>query len=326
MEKLNPNTLKKEIIKNSKEIFQKHPEEKYRKDFPEFKIRFPIKNYIELKVYSKALKKEIQLATFMQLPDIPVPKAIIFMFHGMGSYSELSAFIAKSFAEIGCITVAYDYRGHGCSEGVNGTVEDFAYAIEDSKQFIKETEEYLITKFNKNTEFLQNKFLCGISMGGLMCYILSKEKQSNFKGSIMFSPAVGFQGNWIKRTILKLIGSCCPQSVFPIDKKESLMCKNPGAPDPIYIDTKVKFQQVKNILNYIEKCEKELKEYEAPFVIIIPGVDKLIPPLQMFEFYEGSKSKDKDVWYYENCWHAIYIEEEIFGILKRLHCWIEERL
>lgn len=330
--------IKQKIIKDSKLIFSKHPEEKYRRNPIGREIVYPIKDYINFTVFSQKLKKEIKLKTYMFLPENSEIdyKGIIYLFNGMTAHSETAAFIAKDFSTTGCVIVSFDNRGQGLSEGENGNIENFGDIIKDSQQFMYETEQYFkkmykdknIEDYDNKIKFLKNKFIGGISMGGLMCYYLSKNNPNEYKGVMFFAPALDIQQNWITKKLIKFAGWLYPSYVLNLIGKEALAFKNPQAfedMDPIIKNTKTQINTVKTLLDYSEK-DKDYKNYSCPFVIIIPGVDKLVPPKSMFDFYEASSSKDKQCWYYENCWHAVYVEEEIFEITKRLVKWIKDRL
>ena len=63
-----------------------------------------------------------KLRTYREGADIKHPKAVVAMFHGLTSHTNRSAHIAKYFAERDIITVGYDFRGFGKSEGVKGYI------------------------------------------------------------------------------------------------------------------------------------------------------------------------------------------------------------
>ena len=71
---------------------------------------------------------------------------------------------------------------------------------------------------------------------------------------------------------------------------------------------------------------KKAQEYKKSFIIIIPGIDKLVPPKKMFEFFNLSESEEKEILYYPNCWHGIFAEEEVYDIMPRITNWVNERI
>lgn len=67
-------------------------------------------------------------------------------------------------------------------------------------------------------------------------------------------------------------------------------------------------------------------EYESSFVIVQGGLDKLVHPDGAFELFDKCKSKDKTIWFYEQMWHDIWHEEEIFEIIEKVKVWLLERV
>jgi acylglycerol lipase len=340
MEKLNdeiidtfePDVIKKLILKNEKKIFKQHPEEKYRSELLDRKDKYPIQDYINLKVPEISSKKELYLKTYLYPPfekDYPTPRGLVFMFHGMGAYAGNTAHVAKYFAQIGLIVCSVDYRGYGFSEGKHGNIESIDYVINDMEIFMKESIEYFKNKYD-DSGFIKNKFLCGISMGGLMCYHLSYKKPADeFKGIMFFCPAVNVRITFMQSLLLNVVSAFCPNVALPKPKKESLICKNPlyfENPDEVIKNTFTKLRTVNEIRKSSYTIVDRAGEYKTPFVIIVPGMDKLVPPADMYSFYEKASSKDKEIWYYGNCWHAIYIENEILEVMPRLQKWADKRL
>lgn len=52
-------------------------------------------------------------------------RGIVFMFHGLNSHVGHGAHLAEMLSKEGFITVGYDYRGFGRSQGKGGYVPSF---------------------------------------------------------------------------------------------------------------------------------------------------------------------------------------------------------
>eukprot|EP00340_Litonotus_pictus_P004847 CAMPEP_0170532956 /NCGR_PEP_ID=MMETSP0209-20121228/77461_1 /TAXON_ID=665100 ORGANISM="Litonotus pictus, Strain P1" /NCGR_SAMPLE_ID=MMETSP0209 /ASSEMBLY_ACC=CAM_ASM_000301 /LENGTH=273 /DNA_ID=CAMNT_0010829879 /DNA_START=121 /DNA_END=942 /DNA_ORIENTATION=+ len=260
-------------------------------------------------------------------------RAVVYIFHGMAGHSNSLAIIAKRFTEIGCICVAHDYRGHGLSEGSVKDIESFEDLISDSNVFINETENYLRKKYlvennEKSIEFVSNKFICGMSLGGLLCFYLSVDNPKMFKGVIFLCPAVDTHEGGCMKFLVSMVACCCPGIQLPKNTKESLECKNPAyfeEKDPLIFDYNATFRTGDIIVCKMKEVQELFGKYEAPMVIVIPGVDKMVPAPKMYEFFEKSNSQNKEVHFYENMWHNVYAEQEVVEISERLAKWIEER-
>ena len=59
------------------------------------------------------------------------------MFHGLNSHIGHGAHIAEYFSKNGLITVGFDHRGFGRSEGRGGYVENLNTHLFDSREFLK---------------------------------------------------------------------------------------------------------------------------------------------------------------------------------------------
>lgn len=91
------------------------------------------------------------------------------------------AHLAKYFATKNIITVGYDFRGYGKSEGLKGYIGKFDDLISDSEKFIR------ITK-----DIYPNVPLYGVglSLGGAVAYHLSLKNREIFNGTVLMAPAL----------------------------------------------------------------------------------------------------------------------------------------
>lgn len=58
------------------------------------------------------------------------------MFHGLNSYIGHGAHLAEYLSGFGFVTVGFDYRGFGRSEGMEGYVDNLKAHLEDCKRFL----------------------------------------------------------------------------------------------------------------------------------------------------------------------------------------------
>ena len=337
-----PEKIKKVIAQNQKSLFNQKQLDVYRKELLDLE-RFPIEDYINLEVLQKSTNNKIKLKTYMMLQNkeqFDYPKGVMFMFHGMGAFAGNTANVAKAYANSGLIVCSYDYRGHGNSEGYNGNIESMDDVVSDSKLFIDESLSYIKENIFKSDEknkeddnkksfenFLRNKFLSGISMGGLVAYLISKNStKDDYKSVIFYAPAFDTYVNPVLKLLSGVIKRFAPNMAIG---KTDKFCKNRNYfdnPAKEIEKTSIKIGTAGELLSSIKPIYKERKSYSVPFLMIIPGVDKLCPPQGMFDFYEESISNDKEIWYFPTVWHAIYIEEEIKYILPKVEEYIVKRI
>jgi len=95
--------------------------EENRKPIPLGNCTFPEENFIDFVVLDG--KKIIKLNTYRYLPPSTLkPIAVFVVFHGLNSHIGNNAHVAKALSEFGIITVGFDHRGFGKSEGNRGFI------------------------------------------------------------------------------------------------------------------------------------------------------------------------------------------------------------
>ena len=103
------------------------------------------------------------------------------MFHGLNSHLGHGAHIAAKLAEQGIITVGFDHRGFGQSEGAPGYIHSLQTHISDCHIFVE-----MMKNIYSHLPF----FCLGLSMGGLASYYLTLGHPEKFKGAILMAPAL----------------------------------------------------------------------------------------------------------------------------------------
>ena len=334
----NPDDIRAHIEKFEDNIHKVELNDEYRKPLIK-RTKMDFEDFIDFTTHSKITNKIYKLKTYMQLPDKEVEyKGIMYVFHGLQVHTNTHANIAKEHAKLGIVSVGFDYRGHGLSEGTNGDVECFEELISDAEYFILAVENYFKSKFKddnkenfeKNTQFLNNRFCQGLSMGGLLSFFIANRNKDKFKGVFFMAPAFAtpFFG-CCQKIIMNLFVPCFPLLQITDDNNPPLATKNLNEyedKDPIIDKCKIKARSGYTMLKYMDKAVDSFKEFSTPFLLIIPGIDKLVPPKIMIEFYEKSSSTDKTVLYYKNMWHAVTIEEEIWDVIDKSITWLKKRL
>jgi acylglycerol lipase len=103
------------------------------------------------------------------------------VFHGLNSYIDHGAHIAEALAGEGYITVGFDHRGFGRSQGARGKIDSLEQHLGDCRLFVG-----MMKNLYPNLPF----FSTGLSMGGMATFYLTHENPNDFRGAIMFAPAI----------------------------------------------------------------------------------------------------------------------------------------
>jgi alpha-beta hydrolase superfamily lysophospholipase len=215
-----------------------------------------------------------------------------------------------------------DLREHGYTELDLGYFRNLDDVVDDVVSFVNLTDKFINEKYNK---VLPN-FIIGSSMGGLIIHYVSKIL--NFRGVIYNAPCFYLTINSCLSCIVSFVSCCNPKQIVP-DDSEPVLCKNPEVDesnDPICKERPVRFGSVKALISKCNQFKQSNNEsHEKSFLIIIPGVEKIVCFDTMIEYFNTSKVTDKIAWLYPNLWHGVFLEEEIVDIIPRMVSWIKER-
>lgn len=141
-----------------------------RKPNPQGDYVFPEINWIEFSVEEKK-NKPIKLATYRYPAQKEPIIAAVVMFHGLNSYMGHGAHIAHELSLYGIVTVGFDHRGFGRSEGIPGFADSLDQHLQDSIQFVE-----LMKQIYKKLPM----FCMGLSMGGMTSYYLTLKYREMF--------------------------------------------------------------------------------------------------------------------------------------------------
>jgi acylglycerol lipase len=312
--------IKEEVLKKSEVISADYNEIKRGNIEDIYKYSFPEENFLDFYVNDTERKlKIIKLHTYRFNPQ-GSPKAIVIMFHGLNSHINHGSYTAKMLADEGYLVVGYDHRGFGKSEGLSGYIESVDLLYSDAKLFISN----MISLF-PDLSF----FLLGMSLGALICYKLTLEFPKEFKGVIMLSPALRPIQNSFFAGFGVFLGWVLskPKTVKPrLDfAVKSEYCKEKLLNDPYTYTDGTRLGTIKSVIQGMDNIDKTFSNYTVPFIVFVGGKDTIIDISASFELIEHSKSQDKRLWYYDNMYHDIWNEEEIFDISPKIVKWINER-
>ena len=116
-------------------------------------------------------KNGLKLFTQAWLPN-STPQANLIIVHGLGEHSGRYAHVASFFTEKSLAVFAFDFQGHGQSEGKRGHVESFSNFVDDLEQF-----RWSVNEWSPDKPTL----LYGHSMGALVVFLYLLDYQQYIK-------------------------------------------------------------------------------------------------------------------------------------------------
>lgn len=252
------------------------------------------------------------------------PQCLVIIFHGLHAYCNNYALLARSFAEIGCEVVAFDWRGHGKSPGSKGLLPPFNILLNDCVKFVLE-----MHKHYKDLPI----YLSGGSLGACMCIHLQNHSKIHFiKGMILLNPALkpNIKCYCLGRCLAKTISKCFPGAhlikadLRRFGKDQDLIEYLQANP---YIYTgKIRVGTLDTTSEGMHKAVGLLDSVNTPFVVVQGSKDQAVDPVMAQVLYDKALVKDKEIWVYENVTHALIFEKEFYEILERVKRWMVERL
>ena len=254
-------------------------------------------------------------------------KRVFIVFHGIcehsGRYKNLINFFLEKNS---CIYLA-DHRGHGLSEGLQGTVEEFDDFAKDALSVI----DYV----NKNEK--EDIFIIAHSMGGLIAtytYLMYKTTYRNIfnstKGFILSSPAYKLKDipDGFQSTVLKITGllekfffpTLISPNQFINDAKEVENYKN----DELIVK-KVSPKIIHEIQLAINYCQIHIENLDIPVLVLIAGKDTIVDPSSILNHYQRMKSPDKTKIIYSNSYHELFNDIYRNKIFQDMYQWLKAK-
>ena len=281
------------------------------KIFAEYKEKFFIDFFL------KEDGNPIKIATYKYVL-CDKPKAIIIFFHGLCGALKSSGFLAKSLAEDDFMVVGFEYRGHGKSEGRKHFFTSIEQIIDDCVEFVE-----LMRKTFPNLPVI----LGGSSFGGLISYHLSLKYTEKFLGVFIFNPALKALEGWFMKSLAAIVGSIIPGYIVPSQSSKSNITKNKYVIEKSERKNKqwgTPISTLKAVLNGMKKCEETFHLYKSNIIVFMGGKDTIIDSKIAFNFILNAKSVEKKLYFYQNLYHNVLLEVEIYDIIFRLKEWLNK--
>lgn len=235
------------------------------------------------------------------------PKGLFVITHGHGEHSESYHRLVDGLYESGWDCVAWDWRGHGRSEGKRGFAGHFSHYVWDYQKFLSlliKQESY------KNLPWIALSH----SMGGLIqTHELIENKLSlPFKAQILSSPLFGVH---VEVPLLKDLAALAAFHLYPKltlwneIKPEQLSSEltiiDEFAKDPLRHD-RISPGVYIGFLQAFDFVHKHAKDMKLPTLLQIAGLDSVVSNTAAEKFFDTLGSPLKTKLIYNDSLHEIY--------------------
>ncbi len=249
-------------------------------------------------------------------------RAHVLFVHGYADHSGRHRNAIEHLVESGFAVHAFDYRGHGQSDGRRGHVERFDDFQSD-----------LTTSLEKIRPQLEGRklFVVAHSHGALISARWALTRPEGISGFVFSAPlfALAFTPPAPKLLAAKVIGKLVPWFPFANELKPEELSRDPEwqkatRRDPLYVHTTTPgwFFQMRGA------CEEVLRrasEFNQPLLVLHSPADPINAYGASRTFFERTASSDKDFKTYEGMMHEVFNELGREQPLRDVSDWLLAR-
>lgn len=235
------------------------------------------------------------------------PKGLLVITHGHGEHSECYHRLIDGIYDSGWDCIAWDWRGHGRSEGKRGYAGHFSHYVWDYRKFL----EFL----NQQQSYRELPWVAlGHSMGGLIqIHELMENKMSlPFKGQILSAPLLGLR---VEVPLSKDLAALAAFHLYPKltlwnELKQEQFSRDPAVleeynKDPLRHDRMSPGVYI-GFLQAFEFVQKHAPQMKLATLLQLAGQDTVVSNVASEKFFDilGSPLKIKET--YHDSLHEIY--------------------
>lgn len=235
------------------------------------------------------------------------PKGLFVITHGHGEHSECYHRLVDGLYTSGWDCIAWDWRGHGRSEGKRGYAGHFSHYVWDYKKFL----EMLVHQdLYKDLPWVA----LAHSMGGLIQTrtLLDNKISLPIKAQVLSSPLFGL-GTEIP--LLKDLAALAAFHLYPKltlgnDLKNDSLTRDPAVLTEFEKDP-LRHEQISpgvyiGFLQAIEYVQKKASHLKTPLLLQLAGQDVVVSNTEASRFFEAVSSPIKTKKVYHDSYHEIY--------------------
>ena len=258
--------------------------------------------------------------------DVPTPRAVVIVSHGLGEHSGRYQMLANDFARAGLSTFALDHRGHGRSDGRRGHVRRFAHYIRDLERFRRR----VVGAVGPDVPL----FFLGHSMGGLILIRYLQEFPGIVaSGAVLSAPLLGLAveaPRW-KTQLGRLLTHIIPALPLGTGLDPKYLSHDAEIVaeyerDPMVHD-RITPRLFSEINTAIAEAQSKIRRLAAPTLLLVPSRDQIVRPdlVQRFAM-ELAKFREVSVKTYPDLYHEALNETTRSRVVADVLGWIEQRV
>lgn len=249
------------------------------------------------------------------------PKAVICLVHGLGEHSGRYNCLADFLSKSGYITLSFDLRGHGRSDGKRGHADSLDVLLDDITSLLSEAS----LRFPGKPSFLY-----GHSLGGLLTLVYAMRCQSPLAGAITVAPGLktSLTEQRLKVAFAYMFAPVLPHLSLPTGLDPTSLSRDPEVvrayiTDPLVHD-RATLRLARDALAAIPWVFEHAGDLHLPLLIMHGTADRLVFPESSQEFAHLVQS-DVTLKLWDGFYHEIHNEPEKQTVFAYLLNWLNKR-
>lgn len=251
-------------------------------------------------------------------PSVPAKGSLVIT-HGQAEHSDCYEKLADSLKDLPWTIYAWDFRGHGRSDGQRGFAKDFQDYVRDFESFLSHIEK-------EHQVDASSRVLLAHSMGGLIqtCHLLKNSSKKIAKAQILSNPMWGLA---VEVPIIKDLAAFAVFKLLP-----QVTLNNEIDWSALTSDPKVIESYKKDVLRHdrisagvylgsiisMENLKTEIKKINLPTLLQLAPNDPVCDAVKAEELFTKISAEKKILKKYLNSKHEIYNDIERAQVIADL--------
>lgn len=253
--------------------------------------------------------------------EVPAPRAVCLLVHGLGEHGGRYEGVAKALTDHGFSAWANDHRGHGRSEGPRGDCRSLADFTVDLHRIIEQI---------RGEEPAAPLVLIGHSLGGLIALAYASEHPGSIQAVAVSSPALKLaqeppKAKWL---IAQGLSRILPQTPIPNEIDPHRLCRDTQVVEAYQTDPLVHRVMTARcavaLRHAMEESPALAKRLRIPCLILQAGSDFICDPKGADLFASEVTGAPVTFRRYEGMYHELFNEPERAEVLEELCRWLNE--
>ncbi len=251
------------------------------------------------------------------------PKAHVAVVHGYGEHCGRYQEVMQKLSAAGFATHAFDYRGHGRSDGVRAHVDDFAHYLADVDVLVEHARAKAAGK---------KLFVLGHSLGGLILSNWLLGRRDGVAGAVLSSPFMGlaFAPPAIKTAAAQVLTVLLPRLHMSNGLQYEQLTRDRAIQDATRQDPLYQKVTTPRWFTEASRAQKtaldRAGEISLPCLMLLGEADPIASPAAGRRLFAGIGSKDKTLKAYPGFLHEVLNEVGREEVQAEVVSWYAQRV